>query len=195
MSTRDQDMARQFAALQQAGATRIYSEKVSGATRDKRPALARMLDDCRAGDVVIVQELSRLGRSLLDLVTIVADLGRRGVEFRSLAEPFMDTTTPGGKLIFYMFGALAEFEREQLRQRVLDGLAASDKKGGRPRALSPKKAELASEWSASGVSNAEIARRLKISPRTVGRLLGPRRRHTPRRRATELAADSGPVTE
>src|SRR5918997_3263976 len=120
----------------------LYVDKASGA-RDDRPGLEACLAFLKAGDVLVVWKLDRLGRSLSHLLAIVADLKARGVAFRSLTEQ-MDTTTPHGELLFSIFGALAQYERALIRERVTAGLAAArrrGRRGGRPPAIAPEKAE------------------------------------------------------
>jgi DNA invertase Pin-like site-specific DNA recombinase len=139
VSTRDQQLALQVDALQQAGCTTIYEEVMSGA-KAERPVLQALLTQLRAGDVLIIWKLDRLGRSLRHLIEIVTVLAQRGVGFKSLHE-HLDTTTSSGKLIFHMFGALAEFERDLIRERTQAGLVAARQRGrvgGRPPGLSPQ---------------------------------------------------------
>lgn len=136
VSTREQNLDRQEIALKEAGCIRVFTDKLSGKNTD-RPELAACLDYLRPGDTLVVLSLDRLGRSLPDLITIVADLRRRGVGFRSLHEA-LDTTTPGGRLVFHVFAALAEFIRELIVQGTHEGLAAARARGqrlGRPPAM------------------------------------------------------------
>lgn len=136
VSTREQNLDRQEIALAAAGCIRVFTDKLSGQNTN-RPELAACLDYLRPGDTLVVLSLDRLGRSLQDLITIVADLRRRGVGFRSLRES-LDTTTAGGRLIFHVFAALAEFIRELIVEGTNDGLAAARARGqqlGRPRAM------------------------------------------------------------
>jgi DNA invertase Pin-like site-specific DNA recombinase len=125
--------------LRQAGCTTIYEEVLSGA-QVERPVLHELLTQLRAGDVLMIWKLDRLGRSLHHLIEVVTTLAQRGVGFKSLQE-HIDTTTSSGKLIFHMFGALAEFERDLIRERTQAGLVAARKRGrvgGRPPGLSPQ---------------------------------------------------------
>jgi DNA invertase Pin-like site-specific DNA recombinase len=145
VSTADQDLSLQLDALSAAGCERVFEERASGAKSD-RPVLAEAIAYAREGDVVVVWRLDRLGRSLKDLIANVALLKERGVGFRSLAES-IDTTTAGGQLVFHLFGALAEFERELIRERTLAGLAAArarGRKGGRPSKMTRAKVRQAS---------------------------------------------------
>ena len=144
VSTIEQDVALQTDALQQAGCERIFQDKVSGARSD-RPGLQEALNYARKGDSIVVWRLDRLGRSLKHLIETVGQLEEKGIGFRSLQEA-IDTTTSGGRLIFHIFGALAEFERNLIRERTIAGLEAARARGrlgGRPRKLDAKKTELA----------------------------------------------------
>ena len=131
-----QDASLQIDALEQAGCERIFRDKVSGA-KTERPGLQEALDFLREGDSLVVWRLDRLGRSLKHLLETVALLEERGVGFRSLQEA-IDTTTSDGRLIFHIFGALAEFERNLIRERTLAGLRAArarGRQGGRRRVV------------------------------------------------------------
>src|SRR4051812_2401631 len=142
VSTLDQTLALQQDALTVAGCEHIYTDTVSGSVTD-RPGLTQALSHLRAGDTLVVWRLDRLGRSLAHLIDTVKQLQERGVGFRSLQEQ-IDTTTSGGKLVFHVFGALAEFERDLIRERTHAGLAAARARGrlfGRPKVLSPRKME------------------------------------------------------
>jgi DNA invertase Pin-like site-specific DNA recombinase len=144
VSTYDQKLHSQRDALRGAGCDRTFEEKHSAA-HGPLPAREALLAFARPGDVVVVWRLDRLGRSLRDLIDLVALLGQRSVELRSLRES-LDTTTPAGKLTFHIFAALAEMEAEVLRERTRAGLAAARRRGttlGRPRALSADQIEMA----------------------------------------------------
>jgi DNA invertase Pin-like site-specific DNA recombinase len=135
ISTIDQNLDMQKDALERAGCTKIFTETASGAKVD-RPILRDALNYVRAGDVLVVWKLDRLGRSLKQLIETVTELQERGIEFKSLTEN-IDTTTSAGKLIFHIFGSLAEFERDLIRERTKAGLTAARARGrigGRPRA-------------------------------------------------------------
>jgi len=139
VSTLDQNLELQRDALEQAGCERVFEDHVSGASSE-RPGWAKATAALRAGDTLVVWRLDRLGRSLKHLIDTVNELDARGVGFKSLNES-VDTTTPGGRLVFHIFGALAEFERELIRERTHAGLAAArarGRKGGRPRKLTPR---------------------------------------------------------
>lgn len=137
VSTQEQSFDLQVDALQQVGCEKVYREIASGA-RAERPVLGQMLDSLRAGDVLIIWKLDRLGRSLKHLVELVNALRERKVGLQSLNDP-IDTTTPQGRLSFNLFASLAEFERDLIRERTQAGLSAArarGRKGGRPKGLS-----------------------------------------------------------
>src|SRR5215470_1679891 len=141
VSTQDQNPDLQLDALKAAGCKKIFVEKASGAQRD-RPELADALEYLREGgdDALVVWRLDRLARSLGQLISTIEDLDRRKIGFRSLTES-IDTTTAGGRLVFHIFGAMAEFERSVVRERTRAGLEAArarGRKGGRPVALNSK---------------------------------------------------------
>ena len=175
VSTDEQETHLQIDALKAAGCERIFQEKASGAKAD-RPELMRMLDNARKGDVVIVWKMDRLGRSLLHLIETVNLLNERGVQLRSLTENVIDTTTPSGKLVFGVFGLMAEFERDMLRQRTNAGLAAARKRGrvgGRPKSIGTDDLKKARALLASGeYTKAEVACELGVSRHTLWRELG-----------------------
>jgi DNA invertase Pin-like site-specific DNA recombinase len=146
----------------------LYADKASG-TRDDRPGLKACLEYLRAGDVLVVWKLDRLGRSLPHLLRIVEDLKNRTVAFRSLTEQ-MDTTTPHGELLFSIFGALAQYERALTRERVVAGLAAArrrGRKGGRPPSLDPEKVEQIIAALEGGASKASVCRTFKVPRSTL----------------------------
>lgn len=128
VSTYDQTTTLQVDALKQAGCSRIYEDKVSGKASMARPQLEECLADLREGDTLVVWRLDRLGRSLPDLVRIVTELEQKGVAFESLTER-IETRSASGKLIFHVFAALAEFERNLIRERTKAGLAAARVRG------------------------------------------------------------------
>jgi len=143
VSTDDQNLALQHDALQTAGCEKFSSDQMSGAKAD-RPSLKDVFEFARKGDTIVVWRLDRLGRSLKDLIALVEELENRKIGFRSLQES-MDTTTSGGKLIFHLFGALAEFERTLIRERTQAGLQAArarGRKGGRRQKLTPPQIEM-----------------------------------------------------
>jgi DNA invertase Pin-like site-specific DNA recombinase len=171
VSTLEQDEALQRDALEAAGCDRLFVDRASGKL-GPRPALEAMLDQLRAGDTVVVWRLDRLGRSLRHLIDIFAELDNRGVAFRSLTES-IDTSTPGGRLVFHVFASLAEFERDLIRERTLAGLAAArarGRRGGRPTVWTPEKLRAAVDMHRSGAHDvAAIARVLGVSRATVYR--------------------------
>ncbi|WP_328543493.1 MULTISPECIES: recombinase family protein [unclassified Streptomyces] len=136
VSTRGQLLDRQTAALEAAGCVQVFTDKKSGKNAE-REELWKCLDYLRPGDTLVVPSLDRLGRSIQDLISIVAGLRKRGIGFQSLHES-LDTTTPGGRLVFHVFAALAEFIRELIVQGTHEGLAAARARGeriGRPPAM------------------------------------------------------------
>ena len=181
VSSRDQSLDRQSDALTAAGCRRIFTDTQSGATAD-RPELAACLDWARPGDTVVVLSLDRLGRSLADLIGLVAELRRRQIGFRSLHEA-IDTTTPGGRLVFHVFASLAEFVRELIAASTHEGLDAARARGqrlGRPPALTREQIRQARSLLTSPTESvASIARLLGVSRSTLYR-------HVP-----ELAAGGG----
>src|SRR3954463_4903450 len=137
VSILDQTLALQQDALTAAGCEQLYTDTISGSVTE-RPGLTQALSHLRMGDTLVVWRLDRLGRSLSHLIETVRQLQERGVGFRSLQEQ-IDTTTSGGKLVFHVFGALAEFERDLIRERTHAGLQAARARGrlfGRPKVLS-----------------------------------------------------------
>ena len=179
VSTKDQTVAAQLDALRKVECARIFQETASGSNRD-RPQLAAALDYMREGDTLVVWKLDRLARSLKQLIETVEDLERRGIGCRSLTET-IDTTTAGGKLVFQIFGALAEFERGMIRERTragLDAARARGKTGGRPSKLKADDLKAAKAMLADPEINVEeVARRLGVSSATLYR-------HMPAPRAT-----------
>ena len=136
VSTRDQTVALQVDALTAVGCGKVYTEVISGAATE-RPILAKLLDEVRPGDIVVVWKLDRLGRSLKHLVETVNLLLQQDVGIKSLNDP-IDTTTPQGRLVFNLFASLAEFERDVIRERTQAGLSAArarGRTGGRPKGL------------------------------------------------------------
>ncbi len=173
VSTDDQDLRLQRAALKAAGCRRLYEEKISGAKRD-RPELARMLDALREGDVVVVSRLDRLARSTRDLLEIAELLNEAGSGLRSLAEPWADTTSPAGRMILTVFAGIAEFERSLIQERTSAGRAAAKARGvrfGRPKKLSDEQIGLGRRLVGEGTSVRDAARLLKCHPATLYRAL------------------------
>ena len=163
VSTAEQDTALQMDALRKAGCERVFEDTVSGAKAD-RPGLAAALAYLRDGDALAVWRLDRLGRSLPHLIETIGALEARGVGFRSLSES-IETTTSGGRLIFHVFGALGQFERDLISERTKAGLAAAaarGRKGGRKPVVTDDKLQRAREHLANGLNVREAAARLKI---------------------------------
>ena len=173
VSTVDQNLALQRDALTEAGCQKIYTEQMSGAVTE-RPALHDALEFARSGDTLIVWKLDRLARSIKQLIETVENLRIRGIGFRSLTEA-LDTTTAQGRLVFYMFGALAEFERSLIRERTQAGLAAArraGRTGGRPLKLTEDDLEVARALLANpDIGVTQIAHRLGVSPATLYRYI------------------------
>jgi DNA invertase Pin-like site-specific DNA recombinase len=171
ISTDDQNLDLQRDALKKAGCEQIFTDRVSG-TKANRPGLTEALSHLRSGDILVVWRLDRLGRSLRHLIDTITELQERGVGFKSLTEN-IDTTTSGGRLVFNIFASLAEFEREIIRERTQAGLTAArarGKLGGRPKALSESKAEMARQLYLDRThSIAEICQTLGISRTTFYR--------------------------
>jgi DNA invertase Pin-like site-specific DNA recombinase len=144
-STHDQTGDLQTDALRKAGCEKIYGDQGVSGSKTDRPELTKALADLRAGDTLVVWRLDRLGRSLPHLIEVVNGLNAQGVEFRSLQET-IDTSSATGKLVFHVMAAMAEFERDLIRERTNAGLAAArarGRNGGRPKALSPEKVQIA----------------------------------------------------
>jgi DNA invertase Pin-like site-specific DNA recombinase len=174
VSTVDQRPELQEDALEQAGCTRIFTDKASG-TRENRPALAECLDYVRPGDTLVVWRLDRLGRNMRHLVEVVNGLRDRGVEFRSLTEGF-DTSTIGGQLVFHIFAALAEFERALIMERSAAGVAAARARGrvgGRPAKLTAAQRRSVRQLVAAKEQTVgSIAEQFGVSRGTIYRALG-----------------------
>ena len=176
VSTRDQNISTQIDQLKAAGCTQLFVDQGSGKEARERTDLGRMLNYVRAGDIVVVTQLDRLSRSLMDLLNLADQLGKKGVELRSLKEP-LDTTADEGRLMFYVMGLLAEFERTRIRTRTLEGLKAArvrGRVGGRPRILSKKQEALMWQLRQKGESIREIGRMLNVSAGTISRALARR---------------------
>ncbi len=173
VSTQDQNLDLQNDALKAAGCENIYTDKMSGA-KTNRPGLEEILGFIRKGDTLVVWKLDRLGRSLKHLIQVMQLLDERGIYFKSVQES-LDTSTPGGKLIFHVFGALAEFERDIIRERTMAGLAAArarGRKGGRPRKLSKKQIEMAKKLKDDPtIPIDEICRTMGVSKATLHRYI------------------------
>ena len=175
VSTQDQTPALQLDALKAAGCERIFVEKASGAQRD-RPELKAALDYARedAGDIIVVWKLDRLARSLSQLIDTADLLQKRVIGLKSLTEA-IDTTSAGGRLVFHVFGAMAEFERSIIREHTkagLDAARARGRTGGRPPALSAKDVAIAKAMLTDpDITMNEVASRMKVAPSTLYRHL------------------------
>lgn len=173
VSTTDQDAALQIDALTAAGCYRVFVDTISGSL-DHRPELEKLMDQLRPGDTLVVWRLDRLGRSIRHLIDQLQILSERGVGFRSL-QWTIDTTSSGGRLVFHVFAALAEFERDLIRERTHAGLAAArarGRKGGRPPALSPDQVKAARRmYEQNEMTVAQIGAVLGVSRATIYRAL------------------------
>jgi DNA invertase Pin-like site-specific DNA recombinase len=171
LSTHDQTLTLQKEALEKAGCEQIFTDQVSG-TKTERKGLSEALSHLRAGDTLVVWRLDRLGRSLRHLIDTITELNNRGVGFKSLQEN-IDTTTSGGKLVFHIFGALAEFEREIIRERTQAGLVSArsrGKVGGRPKTLSVKEVQILRNMAADkSLTVSDICKTLGIGRTTFYR--------------------------
>ena len=175
VSTHDQNLDLQLDALTKAGCdeAHIYTDTMSGA-KAEREGLETALSHLRAGDTLVVWRLDRLGRTLKQLIELINDFNAHNVGFMSIQE-HIDTTTSGGKLVFHIFGALAEFEREVIRERTNAGLKAARARGrlgGRPKALDTKKATQLKAMYKGGAPIADILDLFKISRATLYKYVG-----------------------
>lgn len=170
VSTQDQRLELQREALATAGCQKVLEDKISG-TRAERPGLAKALEMLREGDTLVVWKLDRLGRSVKQLVDLVGDLHRQGIQFKSLTDA-IDTGTPSGRFFFHVMASLAEMERELIVERTRAGLAVArqlGRKGGRPKKMTDSKIASARKLLASGVPPRDVARNLGVSVPTLYR--------------------------
>lgn len=174
VSSEDQNTSRQEELFGSCNIDKYYMEKASGKNIKDRPELLKMMDYVREGDTVYVDSISRFGRSLQDLLDLINQLNDKGVQFRSLKEGDIDTTTPTGKLVFSIFASLAEFERETIRQRQAEGIAIAKAKGvykGKAR----KKIDqdlfesLYARWQDGEIKKKYMTKKLGISSATLDR--------------------------
>jgi len=175
VSTDNQDLTLQRTALKSAGCKRIYEEKISGAKRS-RPELARMFDQLRVGDVVVVSRLDRLARSTRDLLDIAEKLKVADTGLRSLYEPWADTTSPAGRMVLTVFAGIAEFERALIHERTNSGRISAKARGvrfGRPPKLTGDQIALARRLIGEGTSVPDASRILKVHRTTLYRALEP----------------------
>lgn len=169
VSTTDQNPAMQEDALRAAGCEKLFIEKVSSGKKD-RPQLAAALDYVRSGDTLVVWRLDRLARSLHQLIETVEALSSRGIALKSVTEQHIDTSTAGGRLVFNIFGSIAEFERAIIRERTKAGVVAAKARGrlgGRPAKLEGERAEHAKMMLDAGTSVSAVARSMGVSRSTV----------------------------
>jgi DNA invertase Pin-like site-specific DNA recombinase len=175
VSTQEQTLDLQKDALEKIGCVKIFTDVISGA-KAERKGLQEALAYVREGDTLVVWRLDRLGRSLKHLIETITNLNNRKIGFKSITEN-IDTTTSGGKLIFHIFGALAEFERDIIRERTNAGLQAArarGRKGGRPKSLTGKKVAMAQElYNNKQNAIADICKTLGISRATLYRYVKP----------------------
>ncbi len=172
VSTDDQNLDLQRQALDAAGCELVFTDQASGAA-SRRAGLDKALARCEAGDVLVVWRLDRLGRSLSHLIEVIHDLGQREVGFQSVSES-IDTTTAGGRLVFHLMGAIAEFERSLITERTRAGIAAARKRGkhlGRPSALTREQVRHARALIDGGESPAAVASSLGVSRSTLYRAM------------------------
>ncbi len=170
VSTQDQSLAAQMDALAQVGCDRVYEEKASGARAD-RPVLAEVMRTLRRDDTLVVFKLDRIARSLPHLLEIMEMLNEMGAGFRSLTED-INTSTPGGRLVFHVMAAISEFERDLIRERTAAGLKAAKARGrtgGRPRKMTGEKIDAAEKLLASGTPVRDVADMLSVSVPTLYR--------------------------
>jgi DNA invertase Pin-like site-specific DNA recombinase len=172
VSTDGQTLDAQIATLKAAGAERMFSEKQSGAKTDRK-ALAKALAVLSAGDVLVVTRLDRLARSTRDLLNVLATLSERGAGFRSLGDPWADTTTPHGRLMLTVLGGLAEFERSLILTRTGEGRARAMARGvrfGRKRKLTVHQIAETRARREAGEALSDIGRSFNVSHSTISRL-------------------------
>ena len=170
VSTRDQNLELQQEALVKAGCQKIFEDKVSG-TRVDRPGLAKALEMLREDDTLVVWKLDRLGRSVKQLVNLVGELHKRGIQFKSLTDA-IDTGTPSGRFFFHVMASLAEMERELIVERTRAGLEMAKqlgRKGGRKPKMTSSKIESAKKLLSSGVPPKDVAKNLGVSIPTLYR--------------------------
>ena len=170
VSTQDQNLDLQIEALTKADCKKIFDDKISG-SRAERPGLANVLEMLREGDTLVVWRLDRLGRSVKNLVDLVGELHKRGVQFKSLTDS-IDTATPSGRFFFHVMASLAQMERELTVERTRAGLEVArqlGRKGGRKRQMTDSKIESAKKLLANGVPPRDVAKNLGVSVPTLYR--------------------------
>ena len=172
VSTRDQDLTAQLDALKAAGAETVFREKVSGVRAD-RPQLAKLMASLKVGDIVVVTKLDRLGRSTRELLELIERIGKAGASFRSLGDPLWDTSSSQGRLLSTLLAAIADFERDLIRERTGEGrkrAMAAGIKFGRPRKLSDYQRQEAIKRRADGETLAAISKSYGVSIAMISRL-------------------------
>ena len=170
VSTQDQNLDLQLEALTKAGCKKVFDDKISG-SRAERPGLTKALELLREGDTLVVWKLDRLGRSVKNLVDLISELHRQGVQFKSLTDA-IDTGTPSGRFFFHVMASLAEMERELTVERTRAGLELArqlGRKGGRKRQMTDSKIESAKKLLASGIPPRDVAKNLGVSVPTLYR--------------------------
>jgi len=170
VSTQDQNLDLQVDALIKADCQKIFDDKISG-SRSERPGLAKALEMLRDGDTLVVWKLDRLGRSVKNLVDLVGELQKQGIQFKSLTDA-IDTCTPSGRFFFHIMASLAEMERELTVERTRAGLEVArqlGRKGGRSRKMTDSKIESAKKLLANGVPPRDVAKNLGVSVPTLYR--------------------------
>jgi DNA invertase Pin-like site-specific DNA recombinase len=178
VSTQDQNLDLQIDALTKAGCKKIFDDKISG-SRAERPGLAKALEILREGDTLAVWKLDRLGRSVKNLVDLVGELHKQGVQFKSLTDA-IDTGTPSGRFFFHVMASLAEMERELTVERTRAGLEVArqlGRKGGRKRQMTDSKIESAKKLLANGVPPQDVAKNLGVSVPTLYRWIPASAQH------------------
>ncbi len=170
VSSKDQNLDLQIEALRRAACKKIFDDKITG-SRAERPGLTKTLEALREGDTLVVWKLDRLGRSVKNLIDLVGELNRQGIQFRSLTDA-IDTGTPSGRFFFHVMASLAQMERELSIERTRAGLEAArqlGRKGGRKRQMTDSKIQSAKKLLASGVPPRDIAKNLGVSLPTLYR--------------------------
>lgn len=170
VSTQDQNLTLQIEALARAGCKKIFDDKITG-SRAERPGLVKVLEMLREGDTLVVWKLDRLGRSVKNLVDLIGDLDKQGIQFKSLTDS-IDTSTTSGRFFFHVMASLAEMERELTIERTRAGLEIArqlGRKGGRKRLMTNSKIESAKKLLDSGVPPRDVAKNLGVSVPTLYR--------------------------
>lgn len=172
VSTQDQNLDLQQDALRNAGCKKIYEDKISG-SRTERPGLNKAMEQLREGDMLVVWKLDRLGRSVKQLVDMVEELHKQGIQFKSLTDA-IDTSTPSGRFFFHVMASLSQMERELTIERTRAGLEVArqlGRKGGRKRQMTESKVESAKKLLSNGIPPKDVAKNLGVSVPTLYRWL------------------------